>query len=361
MLTEREAMRQALALALRGWGRVSPNPLVGAVLLRDGEVVGEGWHAGFGAPHAEVMALASCADPRGTTCVVTLEPCAHTGKTPPCADALMAAGVRRVVTAVRDPHPEARGGLERLRAGGVSVEDGLLAREAAAQNAPFLWDAVRPDLPFVAVKVAHSLDGFIADVDGRSQWISGAEARDWVHWVRAGYDAIGVGRRTAVRDDPQLTVRGELEPRVPPARVVFAGRGEVRSALRCFDPSAPGRAIVVTHPDVAVLRNATLPEHVTVLSAATPAEALRALRAEGLRSLLVEGGGTLVGNLLEADLVDRVYAVTAPVWLGQGTAAWGRRRPVPLGAAPRWETVERRALGLDTLVVADRDLCLPAS
>jgi diaminohydroxyphosphoribosylaminopyrimidine deaminase / 5-amino-6-(5-phosphoribosylamino)uracil reductase len=361
MLTEREAMRQALALALRGWGRVAPNPLVGAVLLRDGAVVAEGWHAEFGGPHAEAMALSRCVDPRGTTCVVTLEPCAHTGKTPPCVDALIAAGVRRVVVAVRDPSPGARGGLERLRAAGVAVEDGLLAREAAAQNAPFLWDAARPHLPFVAVKMAHSLDGFIADVDGRSQWISGAEARDWVHWVRAGYDAIGVGRRTALRDDPQLTVRGDLEPRLPPARVIFAGRGEVRSSLRCLDPSVPGRAILVTHPDVAVLRNASVPERVTVLTAATPAEALAALRAEGVRSLLVEGGGTLVGNLLEADLVDRVYAVTAPVWLGQGTPAWGRRRPAPLGAAPRWETVERRALGPDTLVVADRDLCLPAS
>lgn len=354
-------MGRALALALRGWGRVAPNPLVGAVLLRDGELVGEGWHAEFGGLHAEAAALAACPDARGATCVVTLEPCAHTGKTPPCADALIAAGVTRVVTALRDPHPEARGGLERLRAAGVAVEEGLLAREAAAQNAPFLCDAFRADMPFVAVKVAHSLDGFIADVDGRSQWISGAEARDWVHWVRAGYDAIGVGRRTTLRDDPQLTVRGDVEPRVPPARVVFAGRGEVRSSLRCFDPSVPGRAILVTHPDVAVLRNASVPEHVTVLSATTPGDALAALRAEGIRSLLVEGGGTLVGSLLEADLVDRVYAVTAPVWLGQGTAAWGRRRPTPLGAAPRWETVERRALGPDTLVVADRDLCLPAS
>jgi diaminohydroxyphosphoribosylaminopyrimidine deaminase/5-amino-6-(5-phosphoribosylamino)uracil reductase len=361
MITERAAMWQALTLALRGWGRVAPNPLVGAVLLRDGEVVAEGWHAEFGGAHAEAAALAACDDPRGVTCVVSLEPCAHTGKTAPCADALITAGVTRVVIAIRDPHPAARGGLERLRAAGVAVEEGVLAREAAAQNAPFLCGALRPGLPFVAVKMAHSLDGFVADVDGRSQWISGPEARDWVHWVRAGYDAIGVGRRTAVRDDPQLTVRGDVEPRVPPARVVFAGRGEVRSSLRCLDPSVPGRAIVVTHPDVAVLRNAALPDHVTVLSAVTPADALAGLRAEGIQSLLVEGGGTMVGNLLEADVVDRVYSVTAPVWLGQGTPAWGRRRPAPLGAAPRWETIERRALGPDTLVVADRDLCLPAS
>lgn len=357
---EREAMHHALALALRGWGRVAPNPLVGAVLLRDGVVVGEGWHAEHGAPHAEVAALAACADPRGATCVTTLEPCTHHGKTPPCTDALIAAGVARVVIAVRDPHPDARGGAERLRAAGIEVEVGLLAREAATLNAPFLWATTRPGRPFVAVKLAQSLDGFIADAEGRSQWISGAEARDWVHWVRAGYDAIAVGRRTALRDDPQLTVRGDTEPRVPPARVVFAGRGEVRSSLRCFEPDAPGRAMLLTHPDVAVLRNAAVPKHVTVLSAATPDEALTRLWSEGIRSVLVEGGGTLVGNLLDADLVDRVYAVTAPLWLGQGTPAFGRRRPTPLGSAPSWETVERQSLGPDTLVVTDRDLCLPA-
>jgi len=354
-------MSRALTLALRGWGRVAPNPLVGAVFLRDGAIVAEGWHAEFGGPHAEAAALAACADPRGTTCVVTLEPCAHRGKTPPCVDALLAAGVRRVVIAVRDPHPDARGGIERLRAAGVEVELGLCAREAAAQNAAFLWAATRPERPFVAVKLAQSLDGFIADAEGRSQWISGAEARDWVHWLRAGYDAIGVGRRTATRDDSQLTVRGDLEPRVPPARVIFAGRGEVRSSLRCFDRDAPGRAILITHPDVAVLRNAAVPDHVTVLSAATPVEALRRLREEGIEALLIEGGGTLVGNLLEAGLVDRAYVVTAPIWLGQGTPAFGRRRAQPLGASPSWETVERRTLGPDTLMVTDRDLCLPAS
>lgn len=358
---EREAMRHALALALRGWGRVAPNPMVGAVLLRNGAVIAEGWHAEFGAPHAEVAALQACADARGATCVVTLEPCTHHGKTPPCTEALMAAGVGRVVVAVRDPHPDAAGGLERLRAAGIEVELGLLAREAATLNASFLWAASRPERPFVAVKLAQSLDGFIADADGRSQWISDAAARDWVHWVRAGYDAIAVGRRTAVRDDPQLTVRGEIEPRVPPARIVFAGRGEVRSSLRCLDPAVPGRAILVTHPDVAVLRSAALPDDVTILSAVTGADAMAALRAEGIRSILVEGGGALAGSLLEGDLVDRVYAVTAPVWLGQGTTAFGRRRPSPLGTAPRWETVERRALGPDTLVVTDRDLCLPAS
>ena len=354
-------MSRALDLALRGWGRVAPNPIVGAVLLRDGEVIGEGWHAEFGGPHAEVTALATCGDARDATLVVSLEPCKHHGKTAPCVDALIAAGVRRVVVAVRDPDPEAGGGIARLRAAGVEVELGLCAPEAAALNAPFLCSTVRRDRPFVAVKLAHSLDGFIADADGRSQWISGAAARDWVQWLRAGYDALGVGRRTAVRDDPQLTVRGDVEPRVPPARVIFAGRGEVRGSLRCLAVGVPGRAIVVTDPDVAALRRAALPEHVVLVPVMEVAPALTVLRREGIRSLLVEGGGRLTTTLLEAGLVDRIYDVTAPVWLGQGTPAFGPRRAIPLGSAPRWETVERRALGLDSLVVTDRELCSPAS
>jgi diaminohydroxyphosphoribosylaminopyrimidine deaminase/5-amino-6-(5-phosphoribosylamino)uracil reductase len=358
---ERAAMRRALDLALRGWGRVAPNPLVGAVLLRDGAVIAEGWHAEFGGPHAETAALAACDDPRGATLVVSLEPCTHHGKTRPCVDAVIEAGVRRVVVAVRDPDPVARGGVERLLAAGLSVEVGLLGSDAAALNAPFLCSTLRSDRPFVAVKLARSLDGFIADADGRSQWISGAAARDWVQWLRAGYDALGVGRRTAVRDDPQLTVRGEIEPRVPPARVVFAGRGEVRGSLRCLAPDVPGRALVVTHPDVAALRRAALPSHVQLVPVADLGAALTVLRREGLRSLLVEGGGRFTTALLDAGLVDRVYDVTAPVWLGQGTPAFGSRRAIPLGAAPRWETVERRTLGPDSLLVTDRDLCLPAS
>lgn len=354
-------MGRALELALQGWGRVAPNPMVGAVLLRDGRTIGEGWHAEFGGPHAEAAALAATPDARGATCVVTLEPCAHQGKTAPCADALIAAGVRRVVVAVRDPDPSGHGGVERMRAAGVEVEVGMDAVEAAALNAPFLCSVVRPDRPFVAVKLAHSLDGFIADAEGRSQWISGPVARDWVHWLRAGFDALAVGRRTAVRDDPQLTVRGDIEPRVPPARVVFAGRGEVRGTLRCLAADVPGRVLMVTHPDVAALRRATLPDHVTLIPVEDAGHAMMVLRREGIRSLLVEGGGRLGGALLEAGLVDRVYDVTAPVWLGQGTPAFGPRRPMPLGAAPRWETVERRALGSDSLVVTDRDLCSPAS
>ena len=207
-------MELALELALGGWGRVSPNPLVGAVLLKDGAVVGRGHHREYGAPHAEIEAISACEDPHGTTCVLNLEPCSHRGKTPPCTDALVMAGVRRVVFAVADPNPRAGGGSRRLRSHGIEVESGLLRDEAAALNAPFLWSQVRAYRPFVALKLATSMDGFVADASGNSQWITCESARAHAHWLRAGFDAIGVGRRTVDRDDPQLTARGPVAPRV---------------------------------------------------------------------------------------------------------------------------------------------------
>lgn len=355
-------MRRALDIALRGWGRVAPNPLVGAVLLRDGKVIGEGWHAEFGGAHAEIAALEAAGDARGATCVVTLEPCAHHGKTPPCADALIAAGVARVVAAIADPFHEARGGAERLRAAGVAVEVGLEAEGAAALNAPFLWGIARPERPFVAVKVATSLDGFLADAAGRSQWISGSEARTYVHWLRAGFDAIGVGRVTADVDDPELTARGKLVPRVPPTRVVFAGRGGVRLDLRVVRTATQIPTIVLAEPGPATHFAASLEDAgVRVFRTNDLAGGLDALRAADLRSVLIEGGGRLVAALLEADLVDRIYWIQAPVRLGQGRPAFLPASAIALGEAPRWTVTERRSLGEDTLLVVDRELCLQAS
>src|SRR2546423_14202244 len=222
---ERAAMQRALALARRGWGRVAPNPLVGAVVLAGGNVLAEGYHAEYGGPHAEVVALeAAGAGARGATLVVNLEPCAHHGKTPPCTEAILAAGVARVVAAVSDPDPQARGGAGVLRAKGVIVSVGLLAEAAAALNAPFLFAREQAERPFVALKLATSIDGRIADAAGSSRWVSGEAAREYVHWLRAGFDAIAVGGMTALRDNPQLTVRGVVTPRKPPVRVGFDRR-----------------------------------------------------------------------------------------------------------------------------------------
>ncbi len=361
-MNELEAMDRALALARRGWGRVSPNPLVGAVLLRDGQVIGEGYHAEFGGPHAEAAALASCPDARGATCVVTLEPCAHHGKTPPCADALISAGVRRVVMALRDPHPQAGGGARKLEGAGVEVQIGVRREAAAALNAPFLWAMTRSDRPFVALKMASSLDGFIADAEGRSQWISGTEARDYVHWLRAGFDAIGVGRRTADADDPQLTVRGPLTPRVAPRRIIFARSGRVRDDLQVVRTAKDVPTVVVTAPGAKDRTLDRLSGHgVQVIAAEGVTDALVGLRALGVGSLLVEGGSTLAAQFLSHGLVDRLYWIQAPLWLGTGMPTFGPRQAIALDGAHPWVVTERRALGRDTLLVADRELCLPAS
>jgi diaminohydroxyphosphoribosylaminopyrimidine deaminase/5-amino-6-(5-phosphoribosylamino)uracil reductase len=352
-------MERALELAWRGWGRVAPNPLVGAVLLRDGAPVGEGFHAEFGGPHAEVAALEAGNDARGATCVVTLEPCTHHGKTPPCDTALLEAGVRRIVAAVRDPHPEAGGALERLREAGVEVEVGLLQEQAAALNAVFLWNMALPKRPFVALKLATSLDGFIADADGRSKWISQAEAGEFVHWLRAGFDAIGIGRRTAAVDDPELTARGALRPRVAPTRVVFSRSGNLPPTLRVLTSPDEAPTTVVVEPGRASVVEAALARTGAEVLAADGLEAaLEALRAAGVGSILIEGGGELAGGLLEAGLVDRVYWIQAPIWLGSGTPAFGTGKAVALEAAESWTVTDRRALGRDTLLVVDRRLCL---
>src|SRR6266853_3440730 len=182
-------MLRAIELAWKGWGRVGANPMVGALVVRDGAVLGEGWHAAFGGPHAEIAALdAAGAKARGADLVVTLEPCAHHGKTPPCVEAIVAAGIRRVVFGAADVDARAKGGARVLERAGVKVEDGLMTEDVRAQNAAFFHRHGSSDRPFVAVKLAVSLDGRIADGERRSQWLSGEEARAWVHWLRAGFD-----------------------------------------------------------------------------------------------------------------------------------------------------------------------------
>jgi diaminohydroxyphosphoribosylaminopyrimidine deaminase/5-amino-6-(5-phosphoribosylamino)uracil reductase len=356
-------MHRALELAWRGWGRVSPNPLVGAVLLRGDTVVGEGWHVEFGGPHAEINALTAAGDKaRGATLVVNLEPCAHHGKTPPCTDALRAAGIRRVVAAVRDPDLDARGGVEILKRAGIETHIGLLAEEAAAQNAPFLATRLQTDRPFVALKLATSIDGRIADAGGSSQWISGPEAREHVHWLRAGFDAIAVGGTTALTDNPQLTARGGVTPRRPPVRVVFDRRAMLNLGVSLVQTAREVPTWVVASPEAPAANVSVLEGNgVRVFRPTTMAQGLAQLRLAGIQSVLCEGGGALGAKLLADGLVDRLYWVQAPVWLGEGAVpAFPGVPAFPLAEAPRWIPVERRALGSDSLLVLDRKLCLPA-
>jgi diaminohydroxyphosphoribosylaminopyrimidine deaminase / 5-amino-6-(5-phosphoribosylamino)uracil reductase len=355
---EREAMALALDLAWRGWGRVHPNPLVGAVVLSgDGRVVGEGWHAEYGQRHAEPIALEAAGErARGATLVVTLEPCNHHAKQPPCTDAVLGAGVRRVVAAMPDPNPEAGGGAAKLAGHGVEVRIGLGREAAEAQNAIFLHRFRDTARPFVALKLATSLDGRIADASGQSRWISGEAARDYVHWLRAGFDAIAVGGRTARLDDPQLTVRGPAEPRVPPRRVVFDTAAELSTELTLVRTAAEVGTIVVASSEApsSNLRRLEL-AGVAVLRAGSLDEGLALLRQQGIASVLVEGGGHLAGALLGRGLVDRYYWVQSPLWLGErGVPATAGLPSDPIARVERWAVVERRALGEDTLLVVDR-------
>jgi diaminohydroxyphosphoribosylaminopyrimidine deaminase/5-amino-6-(5-phosphoribosylamino)uracil reductase len=327
--------------------------MVGAVVVRDGAVVGEGWHARYGERHAEVAALAAAGDAaRGATVYVTLEPCNHWGKTPPCSDALVAAGVRRVVAAVADPSPTAAGGFSRLQDAGIPTSVGVLADEARELNAPF-FHAQRSDRPWVTLKLATSIDGAIADHTRGPGWLTGAAARREVHRLRAGSDAVAVGIGTAVADDPGLTVRDAPEPRTPPFRVVFDRRARLPldGRLARTATEVPVIAIVEDPPAdrVAALERVG----VTIVPAAGLGDGLRRLRADfGVRSLLVEGGAGLASALWGADLVDRLITFRAPVVLGRGAVpAFAEAPPVRAGEARRLPVLAERAFGDDVMTI----------
>lgn len=331
---ELRAMRRAIELAHRG-PSTGANPQVGCVLLSPaGETLAEGWHRGAGTAHAEVDALAKlpAGAARGATAVVTLEPCNHTGRTGPCAEALIEAGVARVVYAVADPGRASSGGAERLRAAGVEVERGLLADEVEAAIGDWLF-AARARRPRVTVKWASSLDGRAAAADGTSQWITGPAARADVHRRRAAADAIAVGTGTVIADDPALTARdtdgGLLERQ--PVPVVF-GRREV-----------PADAALRRHPH-------GLLQYDGHELAAT----LEDLAARGIRSLFVEGGPTLASAFLAAGFADELLVYLAPTLLGGPGLALGELGVPTIAAAPRFAFGAVERLGDDVLLVAHR-------
>jgi diaminohydroxyphosphoribosylaminopyrimidine deaminase/5-amino-6-(5-phosphoribosylamino)uracil reductase len=323
-------------------------------VVRDGVVVGEGWHAYFGGPHAEVMALqAAGAQARGATVFVTLEPCNHTGKTPPCTDALLSAGVARVVYAVADPNTMAAGGASRLRDAGVHVTEGVERHEAAELNAPFLFAARGGTRPFVTLKLALSIDGALVDASRARGWLTGQEARVAVHALRATSDAIAVGIGTAFADDPALTVREVPAPRVLPTRVVFDRRARlpltstlVRSAHEVPVLTVIDQAIV----EGRVRAEALAAAGVQVLPASTLREALESLRQRGIRHLLVEGGATLGSALMAHGLVDRLITFQAPVILGANAlSAFAALPAQAASSAPRLRVVSREVLGADLM------------
>ncbi len=347
-----ELIRRALANAEKGWGHTAPNPMVGAVVVSGGEVVADGWHRSFGGPHAEINALNDAgARAQGATMYVTLEPCTHHGKTPPCTDAIIAAGIERVVIAVRDPNPLARGGVEKLRAAGIQVDVGVEAERAIEINAPF-FHAFVSDRPWVTLKLAVSADGKVADPTGQRRWITGEESRREVHRMRAGADAVAVGIGTVIADDPELTVRDAPLPRRQPTRVIFDSR--LRTPLTA--KVVRGARVV---PTVVVTRDSTLDaaqlfrdRGVQVIDAPSLGRALLALRAIDVRSLLLEGGPTLAGSFIREGLVDRLALFQAPVLLGDDAPnAFDHAPPRFSQRLTTYPMLQRRPFGSDTLTI----------
>jgi diaminohydroxyphosphoribosylaminopyrimidine deaminase/5-amino-6-(5-phosphoribosylamino)uracil reductase len=312
-------MRRALALAQQGWGQTAPNPMVGAVVVNDGAVVGEGYHARFGEPHAESLALKAAGDrARGSAMYVTLEPCNHFGKTPPCTEAILQARVQRVVIAAADPTALAGGGARHLADYGVQVDFGVEEAAALELNAPFFFAARTSSRPWVTLKLALSSDGKMNDPSGEHRWISNELSRKEVQRLRANVDAIAVGLGTVRADDPQLTARGPIRARVAPMRVVFDRNAEtpLDAALVRTANETP-TVIFANHPPVArlaALHNAG----VDVFEAEDLATALQALRGFEVQHLMVEGGARVAREFVRQGLVDRLVIFQSPVTLGAG-------------------------------------------
>lgn len=323
-------MRMALAEAAEGRGLVEPNPQVGAVIVRDGKIVAAGRHVRFGGPHAEVQAIDRAGgDSKGSTLYVNLEPCAHHGKTPPCVDAIIEAGITEVISAMRDPNPLTSGkGYERLAAARVSVVDGILEEEARRLNAPYV-KLITEGAPYVTAKWAMSLDGKIATAKGESRWISCEESRRRVHELRGLMDAVLVGIGTVLADDPLLTARGQ-GPRAP-VRIVADSRGRTPLDCRLLKTLGEGEILVAAAsgaPQAGIDRLRSAGANVVVTS--TPGrvdirELLAHLGGMQMTNLLVEGGGTILGAFFEAALIDAVKVFISPKILG------GANAPGPVG------------------------------
>ncbi|MEW6398780.1 MAG: bifunctional diaminohydroxyphosphoribosylaminopyrimidine deaminase/5-amino-6-(5-phosphoribosylamino)uracil reductase RibD [Bacillota bacterium] len=354
-------MDRALALAERAAGRTSPNPMVGAVVVKDGRVVGEGYHAAAGQPHAEVVALRRAGEAaRGATLYVTLEPCCHFGRTPPCTREVMRAGVARVVAAMLDPNPRVAGrGVEDLRRAGIEVQVGCREEEARRLNEAFC-KYIATGIPFVTYKAALSLDGKVATAEGDSRWISGEESRRLVHRLRDRYDAVMVGIGTVLADDPLLTCR--IEGGRDPVRVVVDSRGRLPVTARLLRSGSPARTLVATTATMSGDTRAALEAipGVEVIELPSrggrvdPGALVRALGEREITSVLLEGGPTLAASFLAGGWVDKIMFFLAPLLVG---GAWA---PSPLGGegvarlreARRLRDVVVERVGGDVLVTA---------
>ncbi len=351
-------MRHALSLASRGLGSTWPNPSVGALVLKENVIVGVGVTARGGRPHAETQALAMAGGKaQGATLYVTLEPCAHHGKTPPCTEGIIASGIARVVAACGDPNPKIAGkGFEQLRAAGIEVEQGICEREALALNEGF-FSVITRNRPFITLKTATSLDGKITDADGGSKWITGEDSRLAVQVLRASQDAILTGIGTVLADDPQLTCRLPGREADSPQRIVLDSHLRISAQARILPAwiFTGSKTLADEKDKVFVLKKkgaslfAVSLDTVTHLSLT---EILAKLAQEGITRLLVEAGGTLAGELVRQNLVDRLYWFRAPLVIGnKGMPALRSQDPLSLSALPRYSLQGMERFGSDVLEI----------
>jgi diaminohydroxyphosphoribosylaminopyrimidine deaminase/5-amino-6-(5-phosphoribosylamino)uracil reductase len=318
-------MARAMELARQGQGRVEPNPMVGAVVVREGKIVGEGYHQVYGGPHAEVFALQQAGElARGATLYVTLEPCCHHGKTPPCTDAIIKAGIKEVVAGGSDPFPQvAGGGCSTLASAGIQVRIGVLRLEAELMNAPY-YKLVRTGLPYVIAKWAMTLDGKIATVSGESKWISGKESRRMVHELRGRVDGILVGIGTVLADDPLLTAR-PAGPRIA-TRIVLDTHLQTPMASQLVKTArqVPVLLVHASNDDKRVAELSGAGCECLKVDAAGRTESIQQLLKElgrrRMTNLLVEGGAAVLGSFFDAESVDEVWAFIAPKWIGSSSA-----------------------------------------
>ncbi|MEW5700912.1 MAG: bifunctional diaminohydroxyphosphoribosylaminopyrimidine deaminase/5-amino-6-(5-phosphoribosylamino)uracil reductase RibD [Candidatus Zixiibacteriota bacterium] len=357
---DQQWMAQAIALAEKGAGRTSPNPIVGALVVKNGVEIGRGYHHRAGGPHAEMLALKQAgAAASGATLYVSLEPCSHWGKTPPCVDAILGAGIATVVCAMEDPNPQVSGaGIRHLRANGVGVRTGVLQREAMRQNEAHIKFMVT-GRPLIVVKIAQTLDGKIATTNGGGEMITGAAARRFVHALRARYDAVLVGKNTVLKDDPQLTVR-TVRGR-DPLRLVLDSWGKLPSTMRLFSQnedrrtvriglSIGRRPVTAPHPDCFDWYVEPDDRHQVSLQ-----EVLDRAAKSNITSILVEGGGEVFGSFFRERLVDKVHLIISMRFLGAGVDALGRWKAPSLPEAVRLVDSEVCWLGHDLLITGYPD------
>ena len=359
-MDDREYMRRAIHLARRGWGWTSPNPLVGAVIVKEGRIIAEGWHARWGQPHAERCALARCTeDPAGATLYVTLEPCCHQGRTPPCTEALIEAGISRVIIGSRDPNPKVSGrGAALLRAHGIAVEEAFLRRECDALN-PIFFHYITTGQPYVALKYAMTADGKLATVTGASQWITGAEARAHVHTLRGRYRAILAGIGTVLADDPLLSCRAEGGRN--PVRVICDSRLRIPPDCRICRTARRQETIVACAENDPEKRARLEGLGITVLclpdgqGRVDLAALAAALGQRGIDSILVEGGIEIHAAALAAGIVRRIYAyVGARVFGGRGAKSpLGGPGAAAVEDGPRLALAATEPFGDDLLLTYD--------